>query len=56
MAEHNEYHGGLKSTPSSPRLRVGVILTDPDIREALGFSFSDSFQFNQLQLWEWEAV
>ena len=28
--------GGVKSTPSSPRLRVGVILTDPEpVREAL---------------------
>ena len=27
--------GGVKSTPSSPRLRVGVILTDPDpVKEA----------------------
>ena len=49
--------GGGKSTPSSPRLRVGVILTDPEpVREALGFSYSDSFQLNQLRLWEWEAV
>ena len=29
-------HGGVKSTPSSPRLRVGVILTDPEpVKEAL---------------------
>ena len=49
--------GGVISTPSSPRLRVRVILTDPEpVREALGFSFSDSFQLNQLRLWEWEAV
>ena len=28
--------GGVKSTPSSPRLRVGVILTDPEpAKEAL---------------------
>ena len=28
--------GGVKSTPSSPRLRVGVILTDPEpVKEAL---------------------
>ena len=49
--------GGVKSTPSSPRLRVGVILTDPEpAKEALGFSYSDPFQLNQLPLWEWEAV
>ena len=29
------HQGGVKSTPSSPRLRVGVILTDPrPVREA----------------------
>ena len=28
--------GGVKSTPSSPRLQVGVILTDPEpVKEAL---------------------
>ena len=49
--------GGFKSTASSPRLRVWVILTDPEsVREALWFSYSDSFQLNQLRLWEWEAV
>ena len=49
--------GGVKSTQSSPQLRVGVILTDPEpVREALLFSYSDSFQLNQLRLWEWEAV
>ena len=49
--------GGVKSTPSSPWLRVGVILTDPEpAKEALWFSYSDSFQLNQLRLWEWEAV
>ena len=30
------WQGGVKSTPSSPRLRVGVILTVPDpVKEAL---------------------
>ena len=30
------WQGGVKSTPSSPRLRVGVILTDPEpAKEAL---------------------
>ena len=30
------YQGGVKSTPSSPRLRVRVILTDPEpVKEAL---------------------
>ena len=43
-ASHTFVHqGGVKSTPSSPRLRVGVILTDPEpVNEALRFSFSDS--------------
>ena len=32
----NKEQGGVKSTPSSPRLRVGVILTDPEpVKEAL---------------------
>ena len=49
--------GGVKSTQSSPQLRVGVILTDPEpVREALLFSYSDSFQLNQLRLWKLEAV
>ena len=51
------FQGCVKSTPSSPRLRVGVSLTDPEpAKEALWFSYSDSFQLNQLRLWEWEAV
>ena len=33
------HEGGVKSTPSLPRLRVGVILTDPE-------PVSDSFQLN----------
>ena len=38
--QHNQ--GGVKSTPTSPRLRVWVILTDPEpTKEALWFSYSD---------------
>ena len=55
--EEHQIQGGVKSTPSLPRLWVGVLLTDSEpVKEALWFSYSDSFQLNQLRLWEWEGV